>query len=64
MGSSVNSTVSRELKRNIPKRGRTAGRCIARHAKSKTYHRHAGKAKQVLLNKYLKLRIKGRWKIE
>lgn len=53
------STISRELKRNIPKRGRTAGRYIGEHAQSKANERHLKKAKQILLTEELKSRIKG-----
>ena len=53
------STVSRELKRNIPSRGRTAGRYIAEHAHKKTLVRHAVKPKQILLSEDLKKRIAG-----
>lgn len=51
------STVSRELKRNIPKRGRTAKCYIAEHAQLKTDTRHAIKRKQVLLTEALKQQI-------
>ncbi|MGB5941909.1 MAG: IS30 family transposase, partial [Leeuwenhoekiella sp.] len=53
------STVSRELKRNIPGRGRTAGRYIAHHAQDKTDGRHSAKPKQVLFDEALKRRIAG-----
>lgn len=58
------STISRELKRNIPKRGITAGRYIVTHAQSKTDYRHANKSKQVLLTDRLKRRIEGLMKYE
>jgi len=51
------STISRELKRNVPKRGRTANTYIAKHAQSKTEIRHLTKHKQVLLTEVLKQRI-------
>jgi IS30 family transposase len=51
------STISRELKRNIPKRGRTAGLYIGEHAQHKTDKRHSDKTKRVLLNDHLKKRI-------
>lgn len=51
------STISRELKRNVPARGRTAGRYIGEHAQRKTDYRHHNKAKTVLLTDKLKERI-------
>ena len=51
------STLSRELKRNVPKRGITANRYIADHAQSKTDKRHRTKHKRVLLTASLKQRI-------
>lgn len=53
------STISRELKRNIPKRGRTAGLYIGEHAQQKTDKRHSDKTKRVLLSDSLKKRIAG-----
>ena len=53
------STISRELKRNIPTRGRTAGVYLGEHAQRKTDLRHYTKPKQILLNESLKERIKG-----
>ncbi|TLP77234.1 IS30 family transposase [Maribacter sp. ACAM166] len=53
------STVSRELCRNIPVRGRTAGSYIALHAQDKALKRHKVKPKQVLLTDALKKRISG-----
>lgn len=53
------STISRELSRNIPKRGRTAGLYISEHAQRKTDHRHSNKAKHILLTESMKVRIKG-----
>ena len=53
------STISRELKRNIPKRGRTAGLYIGEHAQHKTDKRHSDKTKRVLLTDSLKKRIAG-----
>jgi IS30 family transposase len=58
------STISRELGRNIPKRGWTAGRYIAPHAQRKTDGRHTNKVKQVLLSEGLKKRIAGLMKYE
>ena len=51
------STICRELKRNIPSRGRTSGRYIVDHAQSKTDYRHSAKAKKILLDEGLKERI-------
>jgi IS30 family transposase len=51
------STISRELKRNTPKRGITANKYIAEHAHKKTNNRHSDKPKQVLLTQALKVRI-------
>lgn len=53
------STVSRELKRNTPSRGRTAGRYTAEHAHHKTLYRHSYKPKPTLLTEQLKERIAG-----
>ncbi|TYC09225.1 IS30 family transposase [Bizionia gelidisalsuginis] len=53
------STVSRELKRNTPGRGRTAGSYIAEHAQQKTEQRHCNKPKSILLTEALKKRIAG-----
>jgi len=53
------STVSRELKRNTPSRGRTAGRYIGEHAQRKTDQRHLTKPKRVVLTEDLKKLIKG-----
>jgi IS30 family transposase len=39
------STISRELKRNVAKRGKTAGKYIAKNAQRKTVHRHQNKPK-------------------
>jgi len=58
------STISRELKRNVPKRGRTAGHYIGEHAQGKTDRRHSRKPKQVLLGEGLKKRIEGLMKHE
>lgn len=55
----VKSTVSMELKRNTPSRGRKASSFIAEHAHENTLVRHAVKPKQVLLTEYLKKRIIG-----
>ena len=51
------STISRELKRNTPNRGRTATPYIGEHAQRKTDSRHSSKAKQILLTDQLKARI-------
>jgi transposase, IS30 family len=44
------STVSRELARNVPKRGRTAGMYVAENAQRKTAERHQSKPKLVKFN--------------
>ncbi len=51
------STISRELKRNIPTRGSTAYNYIAGHAQQKTSVRHSFKSKNIKLNEQLKVRI-------
>lgn len=51
------STISRELKRNTAKRGRTSGKYIGLHANLKTQKRHKEKPKQVFLTTILKQRI-------
>jgi IS30 family transposase len=51
------STISRELKRNIPSRGRTAGSYIEQHAHNKTLIRQSIKPKQILLTENLKKRM-------
>ena len=51
------STVSRELKRNTPSRGRTAGIYIAEHAQHKALNRHCLKPKSIILTDGLKKRI-------
>jgi IS30 family transposase len=43
------STISRELKRNLPKRERTVNTYITEHAQSKTTSRHQLIYKQILL---------------
>lgn len=53
------STVSRELKRNTPSRGRTAGSYIPEHAQHKAIHRHCIKPKPIILTDELKKRIAG-----
>ena len=58
------STISRELKRNIPKRGITANSYIAEHAQSKTNIRHLSKQKQISLTEALKKRIESLLKHE
>ena len=52
------STISRELSRNIPTRGKTAGLYISDHVQRKTDYRHSKKAKQILLTEFMKMRIK------
>jgi IS30 family transposase len=44
------STISRELKRNNPKRGRGAGYYNAELAQRKTDNRHTNKAKRILFD--------------
>ena len=51
------STISRELKRNIPTRGQTAYTYVAEHAQRKTLYRHSSKAKSIILTDHLKVRI-------
>lgn len=51
------STICRELKRNTPKRGRTANKYIAEHAQNKANNRHSNKPKRVCLTHSLKTRI-------
>ena len=51
------STISRELKRNVPKRGQTAGEYIGEHAQRKTDSRHLNKHKSIILTHELKSRI-------
>jgi len=58
------STISRELKRNVAKRGRTAGVYKAENAQSKTALRHRDKTKQILLTESLKKRIESLLKYE
>ena len=48
------STVSRELSRNIAKRGRTAGDYVASNAQRKTDHRHLIKHKVVKFSTNMK----------
>ena len=51
------STISREFKRNVPKRGTGAKTYIAKKAQTKTAKRHALKPKQILLTDELKEQI-------
>jgi IS30 family transposase len=51
------STVSRELSRNIVKRGRTAGDYIASNAQRKTDHRHLTKHKVVKFSTNMKQQL-------
>lgn len=48
------STISRELSRNIAKRGRTAGNYVANNAQLKTEHRHQFKPKMVKFTRCMK----------
>ena len=47
------------MKRNIPKRGHTAGLYIVEHAQRKTNLRHRTKPKRILFSEGLKKRIEG-----
>ncbi|MFT6971599.1 MAG: IS30 family transposase [Roseivirga sp.] len=51
------STICREVKRNTPVRGLTAGQYIGVHAQQKTDLHHSTKSKQILLSAELKKRI-------
>ena len=53
------STIGRELKRNIGKRGQHAGRYLPRLAQDKTQKRHRSKHKKVKLTKELKEQAAG-----
>jgi IS30 family transposase len=53
------STVSRELKRNTPRRGSTAGCYFPEHAQQKAINRHCVKPKSILLTDALKKRMAG-----
>lgn len=53
------STIIRELKRNIPKRGRTASLYLGEHAQRKTDSRHKAKTKRIYFSDDLKKRIAG-----
>ncbi|QJP33935.1 IS30 family transposase [Nonlabens sp. Ci31] len=58
------STISRELNRNVAKRGYSAGYYIAERAQLKTDQRHTTKSKRVLLSEALKKRIECLMKYE
>lgn len=58
------STISRELKRNTPQRGRTAFQYIGEHAQNKTDLRHLDKPKQSCFTQELKARISSLMKFE
>jgi len=51
------STITRELKRNIAQRGRTAGEYLAMNAERKTQQRHQQKAKQICFTEVLKKQV-------
>jgi transposase, IS30 family len=51
------STISREMKRNIACRGRTASEYVATNAQRKTCHRHKSKPKQSKFSQAMKTRI-------
>lgn len=53
------STIYRELNRNTAKRGKTAGKYVARNAQRRTEKRHKTKPKKIRLTKPLKQRIAG-----
>lgn len=53
------SSISRELKRNTPSRGRTSGKYLPEHAHQKTNDRHCAKTKSIALTDQLKERIAG-----
>jgi IS30 family transposase len=55
----IRSTISRELKRNLPKRSNTAGCFIGEHAQRKTDHRLVSRLKSSGLTEDMKRRIKG-----
>lgn len=52
------STISRELKRNIPKRGKGANNYVAANAQKKTNNRHAQKHKHTTFTTALKQEVK------
>ena len=52
------STICRELKRNIARRGRTSGEYVADNAQRKTIQRHKDKPKHIILDDKLKEKIK------
>lgn len=52
------STISRELRRNIAKRGRTSGEYKADNAQRRTNNRHALKPKKILFDEHLKEKVK------
>lgn len=52
------STISRELRRNMPKRGQGAGQYIACRAQAKTDHRHKHKEKAIKLTPEIKSQIR------
>jgi IS30 family transposase len=49
------STISRELKRNLPKRGGTAGSYIGEQAQRKTDQRHVSKLKSFVWTEDMKI---------
>lgn len=58
------STISRELKRSIALRGRTAGSYVATNAERKTRDRHKQKFKKVLLTPELKKKIADKMELD
>lgn len=51
------STICRELKRNVAKRGQTAGSYLANNAQRKTNLRHQSKCKQIKFTQEMKARV-------
>lgn len=51
------STICRELKRNVARRGKTAGEYVASKAQQKTDNRHQFKPKQIVFTEAMKLSV-------
>ena len=58
------STICRELKRNIAKRGPTSGHYVACNAQRKTDNRHSIKPKQILFSEPMKFKIIRQLKVD
>lgn len=58
------STICRELKRNIAKRGQTSGQYVASNAQRKTDIRHLTKPKQILFSEQMKVKIVKKLKVD